>query len=384
MRVAIDVSGLTGGLRSGTAVYLYRLAHALTAQRPDDEFELLYNGMPGKGAELANSLATPNARVTIAYYRWRPLPGPLFWRPYPRRLRAIVDRADLFHVGEFVFPRPRPGLPVVATVHDVTTKLYPQWHWYPNRILHHRRLHWIGRHATRVLVDAAATRADVGAYTGIAPERIDVAPLANGMGDATPVSSERVNSERERWGLGRAPYVLFVGTLEPRKNLVRLVRSFLSLSSDLAATRLVLAGAWGWRSGELRALLREPVTRSKVAVTGPIGEDSLRALYAGATVFAYPSLYEGFGLPVVEAMASGLPVITSRGGTLEEVAGRAAALVDPTDTSAISEALERLLRSPEERDRLRALGRERERCFTWQRTASLTFECYQKAMEQRR
>jgi alpha-1,3-rhamnosyl/mannosyltransferase len=204
------------------------------------------------------------------------------------------------------------------------------------------------------------------------------------MEHATPVSTERVESERERWGLGRASYVLFVGTLEPRKNLVRLVRSFLSLSSDLARTRLVLAGAWGWRSGELRALLREPLARSRVVVTGPVGEESLRALYAGAAVFAYPSLYEGFGLPVLEAMASGLPVITSRGGTLEEVAGGAAALVDPTDTSAVSEALERLLRSSEERDRLRLLGRERERCFTWERTASLTFQCYRAAMEQRR
>ena len=376
MRVAIDVSALTAGLRSGTALYLYRLVEALVEQ-PDLELRILYNGMPGVGAELADSLQRPNARVVRAPIRWPLLPGPLFPRPYPRALLREAHEADVFHVGEFVYPRPRAGQPVVATVHDVTTRLHPEWHHWANRVLHARRLAWVSRHATRVLIDAEATRADTASALGVAESRLDVVPLARGTSAAAPAAPADV---RRRLGLGDDPYILFVGVLEPRKNLVRLIEAFRRLPAELGSARLVLAGPWGWRGRELRSVLRAARPARPVVTTGSVDEATLAALYAGALLFAYPSLYEGFGLPPLEAMAAGVPVLTSAGGACAEVTGDAAVLVDPRSVEAIAVGLERLLRSAEERRRLADLGRKREREFTWARTARGTIATWRRAL----
>lgn len=376
MRVAIDVSALSPGLRSGTAVYVYRLTEALAAV-PDLELRILYNGMPGVGAELAASLERGNAKVVCSYFRWRALPGPLFDRPYPAALRREVRAADVFHAGEFVYPEPRRGQAVAATVHDVTTALFPQWHFWANRLLHRRRLAWIRRHATRVVIDAEATRGDTASVLGFSGDRLDVVPLARGTVARLDIS---VDDVRRRFGLGDEPYVLFVGTLEPRKNLPRLVTAFRALPAALGAARLVLAGPWGWRTAELRRTLRRRSPARPVVVTGAVDEATLGGLYAGATVFAYPSLYEGFGVPVLEAMAAGVPVLTSAGGACAEVAGDAALLVDPRSVEAIAAALERLVRSEPERLACRDRGLQRERLYTWERTAALTAEVYQRAV----
>ena len=378
MRVAIDVSGLNGGLRSGTGIYLYRLVQSLAAARPDDEFDVLYNAEPGEGAELARSLEAPNVQVTCERMCWRYVATSLVWRPYPAGLRRIAAAADVFHMGEFVFPR-LAHTPVVATVHDITTRLFPQWHRLENRVLHARRLRWIARHAARVIVDAEATRQDVVTGLGIPRERLDVVPLAAGH-EAPPASPMEIAQVRARHGIGDAAYVLYAGTLEPRKNLVRLVEAFRRRPSELAGSRLVLAGAWGWHPSSLREAIAGAGAEGGIITTGGVTASELAALYAGATVFAYPSLYEGFGLPVLEAMRAGVPVITTRCGSLAEVAGDAAVIVDPHSADELSAALTRLLRSPEERDRYRRAGREREARYTWSRTAELTFQSYERAV----
>lgn len=283
----------------------------------------------------------------------------------------------MFHVGEFVYPEPPRGHPVVATVHDVTTKLFPAWHMWANRLLHRRRLDWIRRHAERVIIDAEATRADTARVLGLSVDRLDVVPLARGTLTRPGAAAGAV---RTRFGLGEEPYVLYVGTLEPRKNLARLMEAFRRVPADLGPLRLVLAGSWGWHSRTLRASVRSADVRRPVVVTGPVDDESLSALYAGARVFAYPSLYEGFGLPLLEAMAAGAPVLTSAGGACAEVAGEAALLVDPSSTDAIASGLERLLRSDAERRRLAELGRARERGFTWRRTAASTVAVYRRAI----
>jgi len=371
MRVALDVSALSDGLQSGTAVYLYRLAEALAGESAI-ELDLLYNGMRGTGVELARSLEAPRVRVLVEPLLWRPLPAPLFWRPYPRALTDAARRADVFHVGEFVYPGVPPSLAVTATVHDCTTKLFPQWHGWANRLLHHRRLRWIHRHAKRVLIDAEATRADSARVMGLPPDRFDVVPLARGTPDVTPHPQVRAEL-----GIGAEPFLLFVGTLEPRKNLVRLVEAFLR-TPHAATTKLVLAGRWGWHGGELRQAL-DAAPPGRVVVTGGVGAGSLAGLYREARAFAYPSLYEGFGLPVLEAMAAGVPVITSGGGTLAEIAGGAARLVDASSVESIRQGLDEVLSSEELRKDLRAKGEVRERQFTWQRTARLTVDAWRRA-----
>ncbi|MGH7731855.1 MAG: glycosyltransferase family 4 protein, partial [Candidatus Eiseniibacteriota bacterium] len=339
----------------------------------------LYNGMPGPGYELASSLEAPNMRLVSEWFRWRRIPTPVLWRPYPRRLTEAAAGAQVFHVGDLVLPRPAPAAAVVATVHDLTTKLFPRLHRLANRWLHAQRLGWVVRHATRIVVDAECTRGDIARILGVGAERVDVVPLAAGIDGTSAVGAEALAAVRARYSLGDAPYVLYAGTLEPRKNLVRLVEAFASLPPDCAAVRLVLAGGWGWHTGPLRhALARSPAC-GRTTVTGPLAEDALRALYAGATLFVYPSLYEGFGLPVVEAMAAGVPVITTTRGSLAEVASGAALTVEPDDTAALAAAITRLLRSKDERECARRRGLERAGEFSWRRTAELTFNAYERA-----
>ena len=377
MRVTVDVSVLVHGLRAGSTVYAYRLVRALAEARPRDEFCVLYCGRRGIGTELVRSLEGPNVRAIWAEPRLPPL---LPWRRYPRNLSASPARADVVHVGEFSFPGGRLPGATVATVHDLTTKLFPQWHRVANRLLHAQRLRWVARHATRVIVDAEATRADLERLLHVSPSRVDVVPLAPGLDAGAPVSAGALAAARERYRLGDAPYVLYVGTLEPRKNLGRLVQAFGALASEFSAYRLVLAGAWGWRPYALRQALAESSVRERIILTGAVPEPDLRSLYAGATVFAYPSLYEGFGLPVLEAMAAGVPVITTRRGALAEVAANAALTVEPEDVRALAAAMEQLLRSPGDRGRLRAEGREHVAAYSWRRTAELTFQAYERAV----
>jgi alpha-1,3-rhamnosyl/mannosyltransferase len=212
-------------------------------------------------------------------------------------------------------------------------------------------------------------------------------PRTHGRTAAIPLGAPRAFFEAraagvaDRYGID-GPFVLAVGTLEPRKNLARLVRAFASLPESVRdGATLALAGGRGWSGEELDALTLGHA--DVVRVLGFVPEDDLPALYAEATLFAYPSLEEGFGLPVVEAMAAGTPVLTSHRSALREVAEGAALLVDPTDTSAIAEALGRLLSESELRDDLAKRGRERAAGFTWDRTARDTLEFLTRAAARR-
>ncbi|MGH7787018.1 MAG: glycosyltransferase family 4 protein, partial [Candidatus Binatia bacterium] len=178
--------------------------------------------------------------------------------------------------------------------------------------------------------------------------------------------------------LGLAPgYIMHLGTREPRKNLPRLVRAYARLGA--AAPPLVLAGATGWGVDELPALLDGLGLRARVHLLGSVSTADLPALYSGAALFAYPSLYEGFGLPVLEAMACGTPVVSANVASLPEVAGDAALLVDPHDETALADAIGRVLREPALHADLRARGLARARTFTWQRCAAQTMAVYEEA-----
>ena len=215
------------------------------------------------------------------------------------------------------------------------------------------------RRAASLLCISEATRRDLVARFPRTAPKAEVVPLAADPRFARP--AEGIDEVRRRHGLTR-PYVLTTGTLEPRKNLRRLIAAFAALPDDLRG-QLAIAGPRGW---EFDAILRDAALHADdVKLLGYVDEDDLPALYAGCTVFAYPSLYEGFGLPVLEAMSAGAACVTSDASSLPEVAGDAALLVDPRDVGAIRDALARLLSSPEMRAELGARARERARAFSW-------------------
>lgn len=220
-----------------------------------------------------------------------------------------------------------------------------------------------------IACNSESTRQDICSYLAIDPDRVFVTPLAADAALFHPVADPaRLAAVRARYGLGENPYLLSLCTIEPRKNLPHVIRCFSHLAGTLSrgdAPRLVLAGATGWKTGEVfDALANDPVARDRVVLTGHVPDEDLAPLYAGADAFVYASRYEGFGLPVLEAMACGVPVVTTTGGSLPEVAGSAAILVDPDDADDLVDALRVARKNPD----LARAGLARASEFSWRRT----------------
>jgi glycosyltransferase involved in cell wall biosynthesis len=269
----------------------------------------------------------------------------------------------------------------IATIHDMVPSLFPDVTEGRFIALHDAVLRSIDVERDWVLCTSESTRADVTAVTGMRNERIFVVPLAASPSIFRPERDEaRLRSVRARYGIDEGRYVLSLCTLEPRKNLARLVNAFAAIASDSRNSdlRLVLVGAVGWKSQPLfERIAAHGLPRERLVQPGFVPDEDLSALYSGATVFVYPSLYEGFGLPVLEAMQCGAPVITSNSSSLPEVVGDAALTIDPLDEDALSQSLQHVLDDPELADRLRHDGLERAHSFTWKRTVDEIVRAYE-------
>jgi glycosyltransferase involved in cell wall biosynthesis len=228
------------------------------------------------------------------------------------------------------------------------------------------------RHADAIVAVSRHTAQDLARHTRVDPARIHVIPLAASI----PDMADDPEPVLQRLKVPQ-PYLLFVGTLEPRKNLVRLVRAYRRVAVRLPHT-LVLAGPAGWRTQRLHRELsfRGP---GRILLTGRVVASELDALYRGAAAFCYPSLYEGFGLPVLEAMARGVPTVITDSSSLPEVAGDAALRANPRSVRSLAEAVERILTDRDEADRLAEAGRERSSLFSWEQTARMTLRIYEGA-----
>jgi glycosyltransferase involved in cell wall biosynthesis len=261
-----------------------------------------------------------------------------------------------------------------VTVHDLAFLKYSDQVTAKRYQYLHRMIRSSVKRADVVLVPSQATRGDVIETFDIEPGHVKVTPL--GVDPRfQPAPAEAISVARASFGL-QNPYILTVGTLEPRKNLPALVRAFATLRDDVPHD-LVLAGPDGWLMDEIEATIQESGIQERVRRIGFAEDEALTALYSGADVVAIPSLYEGFGLPVLEAMATGAPVLTSNLSSLPEVAGDAAILVDPTRIDAIADGLRRILESDTLRNQLRAAGPQQAARFTWEQTAKRTRDAYQ-------
>jgi alpha-1,3-rhamnosyl/mannosyltransferase len=304
------------------------------------------------------------------------------WQTYPRLaalyavntlpglLDLCIEGADVFHASNQVHHAPRRAR-LTATVHDLPCWKLPELHTPANVKADHRFAEQILKKAHGIIAVSEATREDAIDVLDIPEERI--VTIHSGVSDAFfSVPAERVFDVKEELNLSK-PYVLFVGTIEPRKNLDRLLDAWDHLHPDLRNEfLLVIAGPAGWAQAATMARIK---TARGVRHVGYIPEDFLPALTAGALVFAYPSLYEGFGFPVAQAMAAGVPVLTSNISAMPEVTGDAAELVDPLSVNEIRAALERLLMSSPRREELAIRAKERAQLYRWERCArrSLTF-----------
>ena len=294
------------------------------------------------------------------------------WFPLARRRLGL----DAIHYPAFPAPLFQQN-GMVASIHDVTALRYPETMTFVGRHYWRPLLVHAARVARPVLTGSNSTGADLIALAGADPARIVVTPYAADAAFTQQPAPDVLAAIRARYRLPER-FVLAVGTLEPRKNLGTLFAALQRLRRALAdPPTLVVVGREGW--GPAAAVEQLRSLGDAVRFTGHIGDEALIALYHLAAVFVYPSLYEGFGFPILEAFAAGCPVVTTEVSSLPEVAGDAALLVEPLDATALAEAVARLWRDDVLAGRLRAAGRARARQFTWERCAELTAAAYHMA-----
>jgi glycosyltransferase involved in cell wall biosynthesis len=368
-RVAVTVEQCWHRVPGGTATSALGTLHGLQALGGVDLI-----GVAARHPEPAPDPFTPPVRVVHL-----PLPRLALYETWHALRWPAIERAtgpvDVVHATAIAVPPTKA--PLVMTIHDLAFLADPtQATRHGNRFFR-RGTELARRHADLVLVPSEATAAEC-RDAGFDPARIRVVPWGVDVRDGVGAEPEAVTGLEDRHGIDR-PYVLFVGTIEPRKNLSGVLGA-MALVADRAGrggeVDLVLVGPDGWNEeiGPKVADLEQRGTR--VHRLGFLPPDELPPLYAGAAVFCFPSLREGFGMPVLDAMAHGAPVVTSSGTATAEVAGEAALLVDPRDTDAIAKAMARILEDPVLADDLRARGRARAATYTWARTAELTRAAY--------
>jgi len=361
MRVAVTVEQSWHVVPGGIATSTVELLRALAMR---EDLELV--GVAARHSRPPRNDLVPPIPVThfplprrVLYETWQ-------WLGRPR-VESAVGRVDVVHDAGYVVPPCRA--PLVATVHDVLFLTYPDHYTWHSRAVLHRGLERARRHA-RLVICPSRTTVDACRVAGFDDDRLRLVPWGVRAGAADPAGIPTI---RRRYRLDR-PFVLFVGTVEPRKNLRRVIDAFRRF--DRTDLELVLAGPQGWKE-DLGAAVA-----GRVRWLGAVPRDDLAYLYAAADAFVYPSLAEGFGLPVLEAMAQGTPVVTSAGTATEEVAGEAALLVDPTDVDAIAAGLMRVLDDAELAATLRSAGPARAATFTWDRSAALVAGIYAEAAGQ--
>lgn len=301
------------------------------------------------------------------------------------RARTVTGDFDIYHswrqplVGDRVRARAR-----VVTIYDMVPFLFPQLSEERFVALHNAVQRSIDHERDWVICNSLATRADISEITGMADDRIFSVPLAASPTIFRPErDAERIRSVLVRHGIADRRYVLSLCTLEPRKNLTRLVNAF-SAMADAANYRdvqLVLVGSVGWKASELfERIEAHRLSPAQLVLPGFVPDEELSALYSGASLFVYPSLHEGFGLPVLEAMQCGTPVITSNTSSLPEVVGESAIMIDPRDEEALSQAIREVLDDSALANRLARSGLERAQLFTWRRTVEETLIAYRRML----
>jgi glycosyltransferase involved in cell wall biosynthesis len=323
------------------------------------------------------------------------LPGPNFtWRStrlterwlarlwyrlrLPLWIEAWTGQLDLFHAADFVLPPVKPGTRAIVTIHDLSFVRYPdlvmpgmETHlnkWVPHSV----------RRANHVIAVSEATRQDLIALYQTPPEKITTLYHGVTPGFKPVVDPTALAAVRQKYRLGENPFILSVSTIQPRKNYKRLIQAFAQIDSPFL---LVIGGDKGWHYQDIFAAVDKLGLEKRVLFPGFVADADLPALYSAASLFAYPSLYEGFGLPLLEAMACGTPVVTSNQSSLPEVVGEAALLIDPYDVDALAAAMRQVLTDTDLQQKLSQAGQIQAKQFTWSKMATKLTNLYQKTLK---
>jgi glycosyltransferase involved in cell wall biosynthesis len=376
MRIGIDATALPSR-PVGAGNYIIELIRHI--ERLDEAEEFVVFAQP-HGRDLIEVPARPG-------FEWVMVPerSPaqrLVWEQaaFPRLVGKA--RLDLLHSPHYTRPVRLPCASVV-TFHDMTFFLYPHLHTLSKRLYFPQAIRLSARKANALIADSESTRQDAIRLLGISPERIYTVPLGVSPAFRPVREAERLEAVRQRYSLPEH-FILYVGLVEPRKNLPMLLRAYRRLQDyqhqqgGAVAVPLVIVGRSGWRTEQVFDLVNALAIKEKVHFSGYVPAVDLPIVYNLADVFVYPSLYEGFGLPPLEAMACGTPVITTAVSSMPEHVGQAGVLIPPQDEGALFQALVAVLEDPDLRRQLAKKGPERAAQFSWNRTALETLNVYRR------
>jgi glycosyltransferase involved in cell wall biosynthesis len=377
MRVGIDGYPLAEP-RTGVGHYSLELARALALISPDDQFELVSPAAFDvtvlaeiERAKLPN-LLTKNPRASSIRGHWWSIGLPMYIR------RAGFD---LFHGTNFDVPLWKQGCSVV-TIHDLSALLHPEKH--RARLVRRARLRLplVVRFADMIITPTESVKREVCQRFKVKPGKVTAIHSA-ARDSFKPMPFAQTAEVRKRLRV-EDDFLLFVGTLEPRKNLLTLLKAFEQINGQTAhRPQLVIAGGEGWLMDEMFSFIRKSGISERLCFTGYLSDEELRGLYSACRVFLYPSVYEGFGLPPLEAMACGAPVIAGRIPSLLEVLGSSARFVDPLNVNELARTIVELLEDENQRQMLGAAGLEHAREFSWEKTARQTLDVYRHLLKAR-
>jgi glycosyltransferase involved in cell wall biosynthesis len=378
LRIGINGSALLSPL-TGIGQYTKSLAEALVAS---GEVELWVYYLFAWSREIRTE---PIRNITkLKEFIKKIVPHPYLLSRALQQFRftqgARDRRIEVYHEPNFLSHH-FPG-PTVITAHDLSWIRYPETHPAERVEIMNRLFPRSLARADHVITDAAYTREEIISQFGVSPDRITSVPLG-ARGVFRPREEDECRYVLSNHDLAYRSFVLCVGTLEPRKNLEFMIRTYAAMPDRFRARRpLVIVGMKGWLTSSLESVMQPLVASGQVRPLGFVSEEDLAILYASAAVLVYPSLYEGFGLPPLEAMSSGTPVIVSDRSTLPEVVGDAGVLVDPSDSVGLENALIRLVEDRDYWEDRRAASLDRSAKFSWGRCAKETLAIYRKVLAQ--
>jgi glycosyltransferase involved in cell wall biosynthesis len=387
MRIGIDTRLVHYQRTGGIAQYTLRLLNALLALEGDEEIVALHHR-----SDDVTSIVSTSSRQRVHAQRLF-TPSHHRYEQWALPIELMGKGLDVLHSPDFIPPLRRRCASVI-TVHDLAFLLSPQWLTAESQA-YYGQIQRAAQSAEQIIAVSRATRDDLVRLLPVSAEKITVIHEAADNRFRPSADGRQTQAALAKFQLTQ-PFVLFVGTIEPRKNLKTLLRAFAMLvSNDKAVAnhksqianrklQLVIAGKRGWLSDDIDTLVGEWRLNERVRFLGAVSSEDLVGLYQAARVFALPSLYEGFGIPIVEAMACGTPVITSNVSSLPEVASEAGLLVNPHEPQELALALRRVCEDDALHAELREKSLRRAQVFSWERAARATMEVYRRAYEERR
>ena len=361
MKIAIDITQVIYG--TGVSVYTRNLVTQLVKLYPKDEY-LLYGGSLRRLGELKNFVK--RLKVQTKLYHLPPTFFDLVWNSFHiLPVETLVGKVDLIHTSDWAEPPSR--LPKVTTVHDLIPFLYPHTTTAQVRTAHKKRLAWVSKESTQILAVSQSTKNDLIEILKIPEEKITVTP--EGVESVyAPQPPDLVEAVKRKYHL-KGEYLFSLSTLEPRKNQKKIIEAYELIKTKFPSLQLVIGGRSGW--GDI------PSPVPGIVMPGFIPDADLPALYSGCLAYVLPSLYEGFSLSHLQAMACGAAVVASNASSMPEVIGHAGILVDPRDADLIAVGI---MKAISQRDSLHGKAIARAKLFTWEETARLTHAVYEKAV----